>query len=278
MLAGLLAAALAAAAPPLSRAEVAACLGTPRFATNMETLAKARAEVSPAAWDDACRAAREADGRRRSAIRVLFETGQAPIAGYASATKYSRLAHAASDPLHRELFRHVARDQAARESNQRTEKAGFAPGVSPLALRLVDAISSGDGLRADAASRTWLLATVDRRGWFTISRDGEAADNAAWLIAQHADADPIAQRRLVDVIEPLAARGDSHAGRFGLLYDRWARNAGEPQRFGFQGDCIGPGVWKPRPIADEAGLEARRRQAGLPPMAEYMVDRAKTCR
>lgn len=164
MIAGLLAAGAVAAAAPgtpsISQQDMARCLGTSLFAANLETLARARAEAGPAAWADACRAAQEADARRRSAIRVLLAKGAAPIAGYASAAKYVRLAQSAHDPSHRELYWHVARDQAARESTQKIEKAGFAPGATPLILRLVDAISSGEALRADEASRAWLVATV----------------------------------------------------------------------------------------------------------------------
>lgn len=278
MIASLVLAAALAAPAPLSRQDVAACLGTADFATNLETLAKARSEVPDATWRDACRAAREANARRRSTLRVLFATGRAPTPGFASTTSLLARARDAKDPAVRALYERAAHDQAARESNQPLEKSGFAPGASPLVLRLVEAISSGDALRADAESRRWLQTTVSTRGWFTISRDGEHADHAAWLIAQHADADPQAQRALIAIMEPLAATGETNPRRFAFLYDRWARGAGQPQRYGVMGECVGAGVWRPRPIEDADALDARRRQAGLPPMAEHQAEQARACR
>lgn len=77
---------------------------------------------------------------------------------------------------------------------------------------------------------------------------------------------------------PLSAVGETNARRFSGLYDRWALGTGAPQRYGWMGACTGPGAWKPRPIDDEPGLDARRRQAGLAPMDDYVATQAKSCR
>ena len=270
---------LSAAAGPASfgASDVADCLGTKRFALNLGALAAERATMSEAAWRDACRQSREADGRRRRLVRSLHAGSKSSAAGYASTTKFVQQARAADDGAVRALYRHAARDQAARESLGRTEKASFAPGAPPIVLRLVDGLSSADAVAADAANRTWLGTVVARRGWFKISRDGEAADRAARLLVQHADADPAFQRAMLEVLEPLAATGETDARLFAFTYDRWAMNAGRPQRYGIMGDCTGPGRWTPRPIEDETRLGERRRTAGLPPMAQHQAERASAC-
>jgi hypothetical protein len=278
LLAGFLTVSAASAGQrPLRAPDMAACLGTKRFALNLETLASARALMSEAAWRTACRQAREANARRLATVRTILTNGAPPPAGYASTIKFLQQARSASDPTLRTLYRRVARDQAARESLGRLEKAAFAPGASPTVLRLVDGLISADAVAADAANQAWLKAVVARRGWFTISRDGEAADRAARLIVQHADADPVFQREMLGVLEPLAASGETDARLFAFTYDRWAMNAGQPQRYGIMGDCAGPGRWTPRPIEDEGRLEERRTTAGLPPMAQYRTEHASAC-
>jgi hypothetical protein len=278
MLALVLGAMIAAAPPQLDREAVAACLGTPAFALNMTTLALARAQVGEARWQDACRAAREANTRRRAAIEAVLATGRSPIGAYPATIELAKQAHSAPSDVQRQLFTGVARDQAGRESTLPAAKAAFAPGASPLVLQLVDGLSSADALQADAANQAWLAKTVDERGWFTISRDGPEADRAAQLIVRHADADPVFQRRMLHVLEPLAEKRETDRRSFAFTFDRWARSTRNPQRFGIMGDCSGAGVWTPRPTEDPAGLDQRRAWAGLPPMAAYVAEQAGRCR
>lgn len=265
-------------AKPITRQQVSGCLKTSTFALDLKALSAERGLLSEVAWRDACRQAREADARRRSAVRVILSTGRSPLAGYEAATRLAHQAQTAADPDLRALYFGLARDQAARESTGKIEKRGFAPGAGPVVLRLLDGLSSADALAADAANQAWLKEVVARRGWFTIDRDGVAADRAARLIVQHADADLTFQGNMIALLEPLAATGRTDAKLFAYTYDRWARNTGQPQRYGAVGECVGPGRWSPRPIADEAGLEARRAAAGLPPMGQYRAQQGAECR
>lgn len=279
MIALVLAAILGASAPPaLERETVAACLGTPAFALNMPALAKARAQLDDLQWRDACRAAREADARRRAAIKTLFATGRSPIGAYPVTTELVKQARAAQSDVHRQLFENVARDQAARESTSAAAKAAFAPRASPLVLQLADGLSSAEALQADAANQAWLARVVAERGWFTISRDGVAADQAARLIVQHADADPAFQRRMIALLEPLAENRETNRRLFAFTFDRWARNTDNPQRFGNMGSCSVPGVWTPQEVEDPARLDQRRAWAGLPAMTDYVAEQAARCR
>lgn len=83
---------------------------------------------------------------------------------------------------------------------------------------------------------------------------------------------------MIAVLEPLLERGETERMRFPHLFDRWAAGAGQPQRFGLQGRCAGRGEWRPYPIEDEAGLDARRSRFGLATtLAEQVRQNAARC-
>lgn len=260
------------------QSEIAACLQTDHFALSIDRVWAEKARASEAAWRSDCRAAREADERRRSVVRVLFAKGESPVGGYTSTIRILTLAAAAPDPVVAELFRHSAREQAARESLSRLSRETWARGLSPLALMLLDGLVSDDAVRADLENRIWLDGVVARRGWFRVSRDGADADGAAWLIVQHADADRTFQRRAIGWLEPLTATGDTSPIRFAYLFDRWAAGAGQPQRYGLQGACDGQGKWRPLEIEDAPNVDARRRAAGLDTTLDaWIAQKASAC-
>jgi Family of unknown function (DUF6624) len=53
------------------------------------------------------------------------------------------------------------------------------------------------------------------------------------------------------------------------LTDRVLLAEGKEQRYGTQCTAI-DGKWKPRPLEDEANVDKRRADVGLPPLAEYL--------
>ncbi len=257
MLAPLFAIALAVALP---RAEIKACLGVEEAYADWAAIAKERAALSPEAWKEVCRQAREANARRLSVARALRTSGVSPTGSYESATRFLARAKTATNPDVAELFRLAAEDQIARY--------GLRPnpinaGLTPVALKLYRGIVAVDAVAADTRSREWLGPVVARRGWFTISRDGKEADAAAQIIVQHADGDLAFKGAMIALIEPLVEAGESDRGFFPYMYDRWAAQAGKPLRFGFQGACKAKGVWEPLPIEDPEHLEERRRHYGV---------------
>ncbi|WP_367118734.1 DUF6624 domain-containing protein [Phenylobacterium sp.] len=262
-----LAATLIASSTPaaeITPADLQQCLGVSHLAAPLAAIAADRAKATAEEWATACRQAREADLRRRSAVSALLRTGTSPLRGWTSAERFSKLSRTSPDADVAELFRRAARDQGARESLSAEAQSQFAAGLSPLAVRLLRGLISNDAVAIDRENQAWLSAAVGRRGWFTISRDGASADGAAWLIVQHGDQDRAFQKRMIAVLEPLADRGETEPRRFPYLFDRWAAGAGELQRFGLQGACVGPGEWRPSPMEDETGVDARRRRLGLP--------------
>jgi hypothetical protein len=112
-----------------------------------------------------------------------------------------------------------------------------------------------------------LAQIIEEHGWPGRSLVGPGAD-AAWLILQHAIGNPPLQRRGLELLRQAVARGEAPALQAAMLEDRIAFFEGRPQKYGTQFDWDLDGRLRPLPIEDEAGVDDRRREVGLPPLAE----------
>jgi hypothetical protein len=121
----------------------------------------------------------------------------------------------------------------------------------------------------DAESTAFLKKMVADRGWPTISEIGEGGAGAAWLLAQHADADPEFQGRVLDLMRPLVDEGEAKGAHFALLTDRVRLARGEKQVYATQFGTDADGVMRPRPTVDWANVEARRAEVGLGTLEAY---------
>jgi len=132
----------------------------------------------------------------------------------------------------------------------------------------------------DAENTAWLAGVLDRRGWPLRGQVGEQAASAAWLLAQHADAEPEFQRRCLALLTEAVAVGEADPSNLAYLTDRVLCAEGQPQRYGTQfwtgpHDTGGVGRLQVRPIADREQLDERRAAVGLGPFANYerhMID------
>jgi hypothetical protein len=123
----------------------------------------------------------------------------------------------------------------------------------------------------DNAAR--LAVILDQHGWPGVPQVGEAGAQAAWLIAQHAIAQPAFQRRVLQSLEPAVRRGDVPALHAAMLEDRIRCFEGRPQLYGTQFDWDAEGELSPLPMDDPELVDARRRELGLRPLAEDLRDR-----
>jgi hypothetical protein len=128
--------------------------------------------------------------------------------------------------------------------------------------------------KVDTRNTEDLKALLAIHTWFTLSAFGPEADNNAWLLVQHADQDPSFQKRILAILEPLAARQETNPSNFAYLFDRVASSFQNPekrtvQRYGTQGRCVGKGQWEPFEVEDPANLDKRRASVGLSPEDEY---------
>jgi hypothetical protein len=106
---------------------------------------------------------------------------------------------------------------------------------------------------------------------------GEDGGDAAWAIAQHSDLDPQFQRRALELLTAAEAQGQASLGNVAYLHDRVAAGAGEPQLYGTQVGCGPDGPVPATKIEDAANVDARRAEAGLAPLDEYLAEMAAIC-
>lgn len=123
----------------------------------------------------------------------------------------------------------------------------------------------------DAAIREntgWFRGVIHREGWPRRSLVGEEGADAAWLLAQHADHDPAFQRECLDLLEVAVANGEASKRNLAHLTDRvLVRECGK-QIYGTQ-LTGGENGLKPPPIEDPEGVDQRRSEMGLGPLARY---------
>ena len=143
------------------------------------------------------------------------------------------------------------------------------PQLSPLGRALFQARIGIATVARDEANTEWLKGVVAERGWPTISAVGEEASFAAWLLVQHADADPAFQLDALRLMEPLVVSGEVSKSNYAYLYDRVMLKLAGKQRYATQVRCR-DGIRAPQPLEDEANVDRLRSEVGLPPVSEYI--------
>lgn len=119
------------------------------------------------------------------------------------------------------------------------------------------------------SNTAWFKQVLADKGWpgiSTVGRDGAAA---AWLIVQHSDRDPAFQDQALALMAVAVDQQEAEPGKFALLTDRVRVAQGKPQVYGTQFKTNAAGAMVLQPTEDLPGLDARRRQMGLPTLAQY---------
>jgi hypothetical protein len=122
--------------------------------------------------------------------------------------------------------------------------------------------------RVDESNTRWLGQLLSARGWPGRTLAGEDGAQAAWLLAQHADHDPVLQRAFLDALRVAVTQGEASAAHLAYLEDRVRVHAGQPQLYGTQFTVTGA-EFGPAPIEDPQRLDQRRADMGLEPFAVY---------
>jgi hypothetical protein len=170
--------------------------------------------------------------------------------------------------LRSELLRRTKADQEARKAiSQWLKDNGLAAGSGKEKKAGYEKLTA-KAKAVDEDNTRWLKGVVERRGWPGITLVGRDGATAAWLLVQHADADPKFQRRCLDLMAKLP-KGEVAQAHLAYLTDRVLLAEGKKQRYGTQCLLV-DGKWRPRPIEDEANVDKRRAAVGLPPLAEYL--------
>jgi len=190
-----------------------------------------------------------------SLILAIALSGTVHASDDARPTSPLRMDRAAQMPaLRDELLAMMAVDQAARNALIASD---FQDETALLAMRDID-----------RRNTTRMKAIVAATGWPTRTQVGNPAARAAWLLVQHADADPAFQADCLERMEPLVAAGEASGEDFAYLTDRVLVNAGKRQRYGTQMEQV-DGTFQPKPVDEPEALDARRAEVGLPSMDVY---------
>ena len=124
--------------------------------------------------------------------------------------------------------------------------------------------------REDLARVEAIIAKV---GWPGKSLVGADASSSAWLVIQHSDV--ATQKKYMPMMMKAAEAGDLDRGEVAMTIDHILVAEGKPQLYGSAFKQVN-GKFVPEPIQDEANLDARRKEVGLPPFAEYAARIAAT--
>jgi hypothetical protein len=177
---------------------------------------------------------------------------------------------APKDPdLRAELLRRVKTDQDARFAViEFTKRHGSSLMSLPAVLQTEYAKLSDAVAVADKENTARLTKIIDRSGWPTVTQVGQDGAHAAWLLVQHADANPKFQRTCLDLMAKLPKEEVSQKD-VAFLTDRVLLAEGKKQVYGTQFTSAG-GKWEPRPLEQPEQVDERRKAVGLPPLAEYV--------
>jgi hypothetical protein len=145
------------------------------------------------------------------------------------------------------------------------------PPLSPEAKQIFMSRIGQEMAEFDERNTSWLKGVIEKQGWPKKSDVGEAAANAAWLLVQHADADPSFQLKALKLMEPLVPAGEVSKSNYALLYDRVMLKLIGKQRYATQMSCK-DGKWTPSLLEDNAAVDSNRAEVGLAPLADYVKE------
>ncbi len=163
--------------------------------------------------------------------------------------------------LRRELLEMRRLDQEVRNAALAATRDGVsAPG--PEVLSRMASVDAGNIAR--------LQEIVEKHGWPGSDLVGMDGAEGAFLVLQHGP--PTVQKELFPLVEAGFHAGTVSGQSYALLLDRIRVGDGRPQVYGSQARPIDEWIdGEPalEPIEDEANVDARRAEVGLPPLAEY---------
>jgi len=228
-----------------------------------------------ATWEQQKAAAEAAFSRYAASRDAVLAGGADPEFGTEAAEV--ALARRTRSPELQTLYLHHAADQLWRHALVFGAPRPYAQGLGKAGVVWLNARIAEDGCAIDMRAAAWLKQALATIVWFDTKTYGKDADQAAWLIAEHADGDPEVQRLALDRMGYEVIDQRSNAANFAYLWDRVALNSGRPQRYGTQMHCVGK-TWAPvSPVEDLPRLDERRRWVGLGPEADYAGTGAKLC-
>lgn len=112
---------------------------------------------------------------------------------------------------------------------------------------------------------------VAETGWPTVSKIGEDAAHAAWLLIQHADHDVAFQEHCLSLMKE-ESREEVAPPDVAYLEDRIRVSRGLSQLYGTQFFVNADGKFGPNPIEDMINIDQRRKEVGLDAFDDYQKE------
>jgi hypothetical protein len=162
----------------------------------------------------------------------------------------------ANNALRLELLKRLEQDQAIR-----TE-------LSPARAARMTYADWARWRAIDEDNTLRMKAIVQEYGWPSVSLVGRDGAEAAFTLVQHAD--HAFQVEMLPLVKNAYAAGELQGQDYALLQDRVLVGEGKPQIYGSQLQVVGQELVV-HPIEDEANVDRRRAEVGLPPLAEYIA-------
>jgi Family of unknown function (DUF6624) len=163
----------------------------------------------------------------------------------------------------------LRRELLARRDEDQRIRTLVSPPPGQHTVRLPDEVAA-QWQRIDQDNTRWLGEVLTARGWPLRTLAGEDGAAAAWLLAQHADHDPVRQRAFLDALRDAVDQGEASPAHLAYLEDRVRVTAGQPQLYGTQFTVTDGGFGR-CPVEDPQRLDQRRAEAGLEPFADYQA-------
>ena len=119
----------------------------------------------------------------------------------------------------------------------------------------------------DKKNQEDVIKIIDEHGWLGISQVGFLANNALFLVIQHASVEM--QEKYFPLLKESAEKGESSLADMALMDDRIRMHRKKKQLYGSQTTSVNGKsyVW---PIEDAVNVDERRRSVQLPPLADYL--------
>jgi Family of unknown function (DUF6624) len=169
--------------------------------------------------------------------------------------------------LERELIEMGNRDQTHRLKMTELINLLSGPDKQKASEELSQLVRGQDQI--DQENRNRLDKIVKQYGWPTIRLVGRRANQAAFLIVQHAELSY--QKKYFPLIKEAAAKQEAEPGDVAMLEDRILKGEGKKQVYGTQVNLNeSTKKWELWPIEDEESVDARRARVGMGPLAEYL--------
>ena len=170
------------------------------------------------------------------------------------------------EKLRAELDKRVEEDQKARK--QLIDLQARQGGNDAEAAKKEVEAATKKMQEIDASNTARMKEVVDKNGWPGKSLVGTDGAQKAWLLVQHADQDRDFQKRCLKLLAGAVKKGEASPDHLAYLTDRVRVADKAKQVYGTQFHEV-DGKMEPYPIEDEANVDQRRKEVGLPPLAEY---------